>query len=80
MAFELAPLPFAKDALVPYMSAQHLEIHHGKHHQTYVTNLNNLAKDKPEAGQSLEAIIKASAGKRLSSMTISQPCRDSSDI
>ncbi len=63
MAFELAPLPFAKDALAPYMSAQHLEIHHGKHHQTYVTNLNNLTKDKPEAALSLEAIIKDSAGK-----------------
>ncbi len=63
MAFELAPLPYAKDALVPYMSAQHLDIHHGKHHQTYVTNLNNLVKDKPEAAMSLEAIIKDSAGK-----------------
>lgn len=63
MAFELAPLPYAKDALVPYMSAQHLDIHHGKHHQTYVTNLNNLMKDKPEAAMSLEAIIKDSAGK-----------------
>lgn len=63
MAFELAPLPYAKDALVPYMSAQHLEIHHGKHHQTYVTNLNNMTKDKPEAAMSLEAIIKDSAGK-----------------
>lgn len=63
MAFELAPLPYAKDALVPYMSAQHLDIHHGKHHQTYVTNLNNLVKDKPEAAMSLEALIKDSAGK-----------------
>jgi Fe-Mn family superoxide dismutase len=62
MPFELAPLPYAKDALVPYMSVQHLEIHHGKHHQTYVTNLNNLTKDKPEANQSLEQIITASAG------------------
>lgn len=63
MAFELAPLPYAKDALVPYMSALHLEIHHDKHHQAYVTNLNNLVKDKPEAAMSLEAIIKDSAGK-----------------
>lgn len=63
MAFELAPLPFAKDSLVPYMSAQHLEIHHGKHHQAYVTNLNNLTKDKPEATLPLETIIKDSAGK-----------------
>lgn len=63
MPFELAPLPFAKDALVPYMSVQHLEIHHGKHHQTYVTNLNNLTKDKPEAALSLEQIIRESASK-----------------
>ncbi len=63
MPFELAPLPYAKDALAPYMSAQHLEIHHGKHHATYVTNLNNLTKDKPEAGQSLEAVVVASAGQ-----------------
>ncbi len=63
MPFELAPLPYAKDALQPYMSALHLEIHHGKHHQTYVTNLNNLTKDKPEAALSLEQIIKDSAGK-----------------
>jgi Fe-Mn family superoxide dismutase len=63
MAFELAPLPYAKDALLPYMSVQHLEIHHGKHHATYVTNLNNLTKDKPEASLSLEEIILLSAGK-----------------
>lgn len=63
MPFELAPLPYAKDALVPYMSVQHLEIHHGKHHQTYVTNLNNMVKDKPEANLSLEQIILESAGK-----------------
>lgn len=62
MPFELAPLPFAREALQPYMSAQHVDIHHGKHHATYVTNLNNLTKDKPESSQSLEAIIQASAG------------------
>ena len=63
MAFELAPLPYAKEALEPHMSALHVEIHHGKHHQTYVTNLNNLTKDKPEATHSLEQIMLATAGQ-----------------
>ena len=45
MAFELPNLPFPGDALEPYMSARTLEFHHGKHHRTYVTNLNNLIKD-----------------------------------
>jgi Fe-Mn family superoxide dismutase len=59
MAFELPPLPYAKTALEPHMSAQTLDFHHGKHHQAYVTNLNNLVKDTPLAGQSLEQIIQA---------------------
>ncbi|CAK0741894.1 superoxide dismutase (Fe) [Azospirillaceae bacterium] len=63
MAFELAPLPYAHDALAPYMSAQTLQLHHGKHHQTYVTNLNNLVKDTPLAGLSLEQVIKETVGK-----------------
>ncbi|MCF8480810.1 MAG: superoxide dismutase [Rhodospirillum sp.] len=62
MAFELPPLPYAKDALEPHMSAQTLEFHHGKHHNTYVTNLNNLVKDTPLADQSLDEIILAVAG------------------
>ncbi len=61
MAFELPPLPFSKDALEPHMSARTLEFHHDKHHQAYVTNLNNLTKDTPMASQSLEAIIHATA-------------------
>lgn len=61
MAFELPPLPYAKDALEPHMSARTLEFHHGKHHQAYVTNLNNLVKDTPMAKQSLEDIIRATA-------------------
>jgi Fe-Mn family superoxide dismutase len=59
MAFELPPLPYAKNALEPYISANTLDFHHGKHHQAYVTNLNNLTKDTPMASQSLEAIIRA---------------------
>jgi Fe-Mn family superoxide dismutase len=61
MAFELPPLPYAKDALEPHMSAKTFEFHHGKHHQAYVTNLNGLVKDTPMASQSLEQIIKATA-------------------
>jgi len=61
MAFELPPLPYDKSALEPHVSAKTLEFHHGKHHQAYVTNLNNLVKDTPMANQSLEEIIKATA-------------------
>lgn len=62
MTFTLPPLPFAPDALEPYISANTFSFHHGKHHQAYVTNLNNLVKDTPMATQPLEEIIKASAG------------------
>ncbi len=60
MAFELAPLPYAKDALEPHIDALTVEIHYGKHHQTYVTNLNKAIAGKPELeSQSLEALLKA---------------------
>ncbi|WP_207478550.1 superoxide dismutase [Arenibaculum pallidiluteum] len=62
MAFELPPLPYSHDALEPFMSAQTLNLHHGKHHQAYVTNLNNLVKDTPMASMSLEEVVKASYG------------------
>lgn len=62
MAFELCSLPYAQNALEPYISANTLGLHHGKHHNAYVTNLNNLIKDSPMASQSLEEIIKASFG------------------
>ncbi|PGH53778.1 superoxide dismutase [Azospirillum palustre] len=62
MAFELPPLPYAYDALAPYISPETLHLHHDKHHQTYVTNLNNLTKDTPLADASLEEVIKAAAG------------------
>jgi len=61
MAFELPPLPYPKNALEPHTSAQTLDFHHGRHHQAYVTNLNNLVKDSPMASQSLEQIIAATA-------------------
>jgi Fe-Mn family superoxide dismutase len=59
MAFELPPLPYAKDALEPHMSAETFEYHYGKHHQTYVDNLNKLVAGTEHEGSSLEEIIKA---------------------
>jgi Fe-Mn family superoxide dismutase len=47
MAYELPKLPYAFDALVPHIDAKTMEIHHGKHHQAYITNANNLLKDQP---------------------------------
>jgi Fe-Mn family superoxide dismutase len=61
MTFTLPPLPYAQDALEPHMSANTLSFHYGKHHQAYVTNLNNLVKDTPLANASLEEVILASA-------------------
>ena len=63
MAFELPDLPYAYDALAPYMSAETLEFHHDKHHQAYVTNGNNLLKDSGLEGKSLEDICRESFGK-----------------
>ena len=62
MSFELPQLPYAKDALAPVISKETIEYHYGKHHQTYVTNLNKLAKGSEHAGKSLEDIIKTSSG------------------
>ncbi|EPN04853.1 superoxide dismutase [Pseudomonas syringae pv. actinidiae ICMP 19102] len=62
MAFELPPLPYAKDALVPHISAETLEYHHDKHHNTYVVNLNNLVPGTEFEGKTLEEIIKTSSG------------------
>jgi superoxide dismutase, Fe-Mn family len=61
MPFELPPLPYAINALEPHISQKTLEFHYGKHHQTYVTNLNNLTKDTPLAQKKLEEIILESA-------------------
>ncbi len=57
--FKLDPLPYAKNALEPYISERTLEFHYGKHHQTYVTNLNNLTEGTPLETESLEDIILA---------------------
>jgi superoxide dismutase, Fe-Mn family len=61
MTFSLPPLPYAPTALEPHLSAKTFSFHYEKHHQAYVTNLNNLIKDTPLASQSLEDIIMASA-------------------
>ena len=64
MALELPPLPYAYDALQPYMSKETLEFHHDKHHQAYVTNGNNLLKDSGLEGKSVEEICKAAWDKK----------------
>ena len=61
MAFDLPKLDYTNDALAPVMSQETLDLHHGKHHQTYITNLNNLVKDTDLADASLEDIIKKTA-------------------
>lgn len=62
MAFTLPALPYAKDALAPHISAETLEFHYGKHHQTYVDKLNGLIPGSEFEGKSLEEIIKSSTG------------------
>jgi Fe-Mn family superoxide dismutase len=59
MAYELPPLPYAPDALEPHIDARTMEIHHGKHHQTYVTNANNVLANHPDlAAHSVEDLLK----------------------
>ncbi len=62
MSFTLPPLPYAIDALEPYISAKTLEFHHGKHHQAYVTNVNNLIVGTEFENANLETIIKKAEG------------------
>jgi superoxide dismutase, Fe-Mn family len=62
MAFELPALPYAKNALEPHISQETLEYHHGKHHNSYVVNLNNLVPGTEFEGKSLEEIITTSTG------------------
>lgn len=62
MEHTLPALPYAKNALAPHISEETLEFHYGKHHQTYVTNLNNLIKGTEFENASLEEIIKKSSG------------------
>ena len=62
MEHKLPPLPYAKDALAPHISAETLEYHYGKHHATYVTNLNKLISGTELAEISLEDIVKKASG------------------
>ncbi|MFM8746777.1 MAG: superoxide dismutase [Aestuariivirga sp.] len=64
MALELPALPYAYDALAPYMSRETLEFHHDKHHMAYVTNGNNALKDSPLASRSVEEICKAAYAEK----------------
>ncbi len=62
MAFSLPELPYEKNALEPHISAETLEYHYGKHHQTYVDKLNGLVEGSDFAGKSLEEIVRSSDG------------------
>ncbi len=62
MEHKLPALPYAQDALAPHISKETLEFHYGKHHQTYVTNLNNLIKGTEFESLSLEDIVRKSSG------------------
>ena len=62
MEHSLPALPYAMDALAPHISKETLEFHYGKHHQTYVTNLNNLIKGGEFENAALEDIVKKSSG------------------
>jgi len=63
MSFTLADLPYAYDALQPYLSKESFEYHHDKHHATYVTNANNLVKGTEFEGKGIEEVIVSSFGK-----------------
>ena len=62
MAIQLPDLPYAKDGLAPYISANTLEFHHGKHHRAYVDNTNKLIAGTDLANESLETIVKKTVG------------------
>ena len=62
MPFTLPQLPYAMDALSPYISAETLEYHYGKHHQAYINNLNKLVANTEFSPMTLEDIIKKSSG------------------
>lgn len=62
MKFELPPLPYAKDALEPHLSAKTLELHHDKHHQTYLDKLEKAIAGTPLAEKSIEEVIQTQSG------------------
>ena len=63
MAFEMMDLPYAKQALEPYMSAQTFDYHYGKHYKSYIENLNKLVAGTDFEKMSLEEVVKQTAGK-----------------
>ncbi len=65
MAFTLPNLPYAYEALQPYLSKETLEYHHDKHHAAYVNTANNLLKDSGLEGKSLEEVVKETYGKNV---------------
>ena len=65
MTFTLEALPYAYDALQPYLSKESFEYHHDKHHATYVANANNLIKGTEFEGKPIEEIIVSSHGKNV---------------
>ncbi|MCR9186502.1 MAG: superoxide dismutase [Fe] [Halieaceae bacterium] len=62
MAFELPALPYERDALAPHISAETIDYHYGKHHNTYVEKLNGMVPGTEFEGKSLEEVIKTSSG------------------
>ncbi|MBP44027.1 MAG: superoxide dismutase [Fe] [Deltaproteobacteria bacterium] len=62
MAFSLPPLPYEMNALEPHISVETLEFHYGKHHQTYINNLNGLVEGTENANRTLDEIIMNSQG------------------
>ncbi len=64
MTFELPALPYPETALQPFISADTMRVHHGKHHQAYVATLNKLVKDGPLASKPLEEIVRLTAGDK----------------
>jgi superoxide dismutase, Fe-Mn family len=62
MAIELPALPWARDALAPHISAETIDYHYGKHHQAYVTNLNNMIKGTEFENLDLPAIVRKAQG------------------
>jgi len=62
MAIQLPDLPYAKDGLAPYISANTLDFHHGKHHKAYVDNANKMIAGTDLANESLETIVKKTVG------------------
>lgn len=69
MKFELEPLPYAEDALEPYISRQTLQYHYGKHHQGYMRKLKDAISDTPEAEKTLEELIKHADSEAVYNLT-----------